>query len=356
MKRIRFICAVLLIFLLSASLPLCTAASDGVKSEIPYADIRDAATTQYWYRTMKIYTEAEAESAGVPEGFNGYVMMIKEDSASGITVDFSAQSIPVRIIKALHMRVYYNKNTKEVRVTTDAGKSWVLRHAANKPEQWEDVVISDQESLKKLADSDGKLSVFGFGFRYYDGTANNTAYIDEIRAELEEGDSVPPEIRYDGPEHITTTEGKPFVLPVTAWDEGEKAEFDVEYIWDNEATDGNGQLKEGEYALTLRATDSYGNTSEKKLTVSVGKKDTEAPVIGFTVSSIKTVAGAYARLDIKATDNCDETEVLQTWSDGALDKKGRIVEGTHTLTLTASDLTGNVSVQIITVTAERSLG
>lgn len=356
MKKARFICVILTVSLLLSLFVPYTAAADGAKSEIPYADTRDTATSPYWYKEMNIYTEQEADASSVPSGYSGYVMKLTGDTASGITVDFSGESIPVTSVKALHIRVYYGSHTKEVRISTDAGTSWVLRHLAEKPDTWEEIVISDINDIKKLSDKNGKLGIFGFGFRNNDdGSKNNVAYIDEIRAELEAGDGIPPEIRYDGPEHITTSAGKPFEINATAWDEGEKALFPIEYIWDKEATDGDGNLTEGEYELILRASDSYGNSAEKKLTVSVGKKDTEAPVIDFSVTDIKTVAGAYVRLDFKAKDNYDTVTVTQSWSNGALDRQGRITEGTHTLTLTSADLTGNTATFTVNVTAAKTL-
>ena len=357
MKKIHFIYVILCIsMILGSVIPHYAVSGDDAKSEIPYADKQDTATSPYWYKTMSVYTQEEAKAAFVPEGYSGYVMKLTGDSASGITVDFSGRNIPVTSVKALHMRVYYGPNTKEVRATTDAGVSWVLRYNAVNPNQWEDVVLSDAYELKKLANGDGRLGVFGFGFRNLDnGSKNNVAYIDEIRAELKYDDDIPPVFRYDGPDHIDTTEGKPFVLDIVAWDEQENAAFPIEYIWDKTATDSEGGLLMGDYQLTLRATDSCGNTAEKKLTVSVGEKDTTAPVIDCDLKTIRTVTGAYARLDFEATDDRDNVKVIQTWSDGALDKLGRINEGTHTLTLTAADLTGNTTTITITVTASSTL-
>ena len=357
MKRIRFIEIIICVSLvLSAALTQFAVSADDARSEIPYTDKQDTATSPYWYKTMSVYTQKEAKAAFVPEGYSGYVMKLTGDSASGITVDFSGRYIPITSVKALRMRVYYGPNTKEVRVTTDAGVSWVLRYNATKPNEWNDVVLSDANELKKLANADGRLGIFGFGFRNLDnGSKNNVAYIDEISVKLTTDDDIPPVFRYDGPDHIDTTEGKPFVLDIAAWDEQENAGFPIEYIWDKTATDSAGRLIKGEYLLTLRATDSCGNSAEKKLTVSVGEKDTKAPVIDCGVKSIKTVAGAYVRLDFKAEDDRDSVKVIQTWSNGALDKQGRITEGTHTLTLTAADLTGNTTTLRITVTAGKTL-
>lgn len=356
MKKLRFFCVILCMSLILGSVGLRSASvADGVKSEIPYADKRDTKTSPYWYKEMKIYGHDDAAEAGVPFGYSGFVMKLVDDTSAGITVDFSSRHIPVSTVKALHMRVYYGEKQREVRITVDAGVSWVMRYVAAKPGQWDDVVLSDPNELKKLANDDGTLGIFGFGFRNYDGTRNSTVYIDEIVAELKEGDKIPPALSYDGPDVIKTTEGKPFSIPVTAWDEQEKAYFPIRYVWDKEAVDGDGKLVKGEYELTLSATDSYGNTSEKKLKVSVGDRDVTPPVISFTCKQIRTVAGAYVRLDIGAEDDFDDVTAVNTWSEGAIDRQGRITEGTHTLTVTAADLTGNTATHTVTVIAGKTL-
>ena len=356
MKR-RALCLLLCAALISALFTLSPSAglSEAEIAEFHCTETRDTKTSPYWFNSRTIYGGEKAAEAGVPEGYEGLVMKLVGDSAVGFTVDFSELCIPVSSVKALHMRVYYTDKQREVRVTIDAGTSWVLRHEAKKPGAWEDVVITDAASLKLLADDDGRLGVFGFGFRNYDGTRNSTVYVDEIRAELIDPDSDPPVIRYDGPDHVITTEGKRFVLPVTAYDEYEKVDFPISYEWDKPATDGDGNLVRGEYTLTMRASDSFGNSAEKVLTVSVGERDTEAPVIRFTPTVIDTVAGAYNALSFEATDNCDDVTVVQSWSEGALDRQMRLTEGTHTLTLTASDLTGNSTEMTITVNAAKTL-
>ena len=357
MKKIRFINLILCVSLVMGVLfPQSVMSADNAKIEIPYADSRDTASSPYWYKQMNVYSQQEAKQAGVPDGYSGYVMKLAGDSASGITADFSERNIPATSVKSIHFRVYYGSHTKEVRVTTDAGVSWVLRYNAVKPDQWDDVVLSDINEIKKLANSDGRLGKFGFGFRNLDdGSTNNVAYIDEIRVELTVNDDIPPIIRYEGPDHIETTEGKPFVLNAVGWDEQENAEFPIEYIWDKDATDDGGGLVKGDYTLTLRVTDSCGNTSERVLTVTVGERDTKAPVIDCKLKNVKALTGAYVKFDFKAQDDRDDVEVIQTWSKDALDKKGRITEGTHTLTLTSSDLTGNTTTITVTVTASKTL-
>ena len=56
-----------------------------------------------------------------------------------------------------------------------------------------------------------------------------------------------------------------------------------------------------------------------------------------------------SRMVISCVDNYDMVDVISEWSDGAIDFGGRLFEGTHTLTLTATDLSGNKSVHVVTV-------
>ncbi len=350
MRRIRVFSLLLAILLITTMMQANSAKTGDALAEIPYGK-HNSKVSPYTSKKTIVYSEEEAFAAGVPTGFSGYVYEIKGDGAMGFTVDFSDRRLPVRIVKAIHFRVYYGTDQREVRVSIDAGVSWVMRHEATKPGTWDDVVLKGENEIKKLANEDRNLGVFGFGFRNNEGVTNSTAYVDAITVELFDGDDVPPVITYDGPDHVVTTAGKQLILPVSAWDEGEKQYFSVEYVWSGDALDGEGKMKEGEYSVTLRAKDSYGNTSEKVISVTVGPKDTEAPVIHFAPDTVETLAGALPVLNFKATDNEDEPEITLEWSEGALDKKGRLNEGAHTLTVTASDLTGNSQVREITVKA-----
>ncbi len=352
MKKIRIISLFLSLFMLTGSVTTLSATElPEYYSELPVAKKRDTTTSPYWYNRMKVYTADQAQEKNIPFGCSGFVMELTGDSAVGVTVDFTPLEIPVSIVKALHMRVYYGTEQLELRISIDAGYSWVLRHEAKSPGQWEDVVVTEPSALKKLANEDGNLGVFGFGFRNQNDTRNSTVYVDSITAELVESDGEPPVIKYDGPTEITTTAGKKLVLPVTAYDEQEKLEFPLEYVWEPACLDENGLMTEGEYTLTLRATDHYGNSSEIKLHVKVGEKDVTPPVIHYSAEEINTCAGALPVLNFKVEDNCDDTIVTLEWSEDALDKRGTLLPGTHTLTVTAEDLTGNRTVKTIKVVA-----
>ena len=229
-----------------------------------------------------------------------------------------------------------------------------MRYNATKPDEWNDIKLSGAD-LSKLANEDGNLGKFGFGFRYYDGNFNTISYIDYVEVEFENADENPPVITYDGKTEITMTEGKPLVLNASAYDNEEKRDIKVWLVWEDGALDENGLVVKGKHVCYLTAKDGFGNKAEIKLDVTVTDKDTEAPVINFSCTEINTVKGCIPALKITATDNEDEVKVIQTWSDGALDKAGRLTEGSHELTLTATDLTGNKTETVIKINVKESL-
>ena len=107
--------------------------------------------------------------------------------------------------------------------------------------------------------------------------------------------------------------------------------------------------EKGEHTCVVSAKDYYGNSTSISLNVTVGPPDVEAPEILFTASEIYVPVGTFSRMVISCVDNYDKVNVVSEWSDGAIDFGGRLFEGTHTLTLTATDHSGNKSVHVVTV-------
>ena len=104
-------------------------------------------------------------------------------------------------------------------------------------------------------------------------------------------------------------------------------------------------LVEGSYTLTVKATDSYGNASELVMTVNVAPRDVEAPVISWmpSIETVYAMKGTTPSIRVSVTDIADNVEAVLTWSQGALDEVGRLNAGIHTLTISATDLSGNHS-------------
>ncbi|MBP5766812.1 MAG: hypothetical protein J6X47_07490, partial [Clostridia bacterium] len=127
MKKIRIISLFLSLFMLTGSVTTLSATElPEYYSELPVAKKRDTTTSPYWHNRMKVYTADQAQEKNIPFGCSGFVMELTGDSAIGVTVDFTPLEIPVSIVKALHMRVYYGTEQSELRISIDAGYSWVL--------------------------------------------------------------------------------------------------------------------------------------------------------------------------------------------------------------------------------------
>ena len=88
-------------------------------------------------------------------------------------------------------------------------------------------------------------------------------------------------------------------------------------------------------------------------TLSLAEADTTEPVLDVPCTAYEAEAGSIPVPDVTATDDSGYAQVEYIWSAGALDERGRLQEGEHTLTVTASDLFGNTARTVIayTVTA-----
>jgi len=83
----------------------------------------------------------------------------------------------------------------------------------------------------------------------------------------------------------------------------------------------------------------------------VKKTEHVPPVIHTNVTEITTHVGVRPQLNVKATDDVDgEVKVTYKWSDGALDSRGRLLQGTHACILSAKDSSNNKSTHQITFT------
>lgn len=107
----------------------------------------------------------------------------------------------------------------------------------------------------------------------------------------------------------------------------------------------NGELKS--FVLCLRTASSTTMYIDE-LNVEVLPPDTEAPVITAPIKEFKTTAGTYPfENGVTITDNSGKFTVEYVWSEGALDRNGRLTVGTHTLTIIATDASKNKSECVI---------
>ncbi len=177
---------------------------------------------------------------------------------------------------------------------------------------------------------------------------------------IDETDKTPPVITYDGPLEITTSAEKPFVIEVSAFDYEDNLSSEITYNWSNGALDSKGNLRVGTHTCEVVAMDIAGNTATLTLTVNVGEKATNPPVINVS-SALTAYVGIQPDFVFEAEDEFDKVICVITWSEGALDADGKLTEGTHIMTLTATNLTGltttkDVTVTVVNATVEELLG
>ena len=311
------------------------------------------------------YTEAEATAAGLPSGFTGDVVSVLHSSSVnfGIMLDFSDQNIPVQLVKSITFRVYVNDDGindgyPEIRIPEPyTGGGWVMRYAfANKTDAWQDIVLQDGNgsffnngdrtaNFNMLA-KDGYLYKMELALRY--SGKNPTFYIDSVKLGFVDNDGVAPVLTYNGEDVVTLAEGERLNFNVSAVDAVDGA-VDVDYVWGDPSRIGeDGRPMPGTHTLTFTAKDFFGNTAEKTITVIVEAPDTTPPTLVVPVDTIYAKVGARSLLTFKATDDSGNVELTTVWSEGALDRYDRLTKGTHTLTITASDLSGNQTQKVIT--------
>ncbi len=345
------------------------ASAESVANEFPCsysAATKDSSYVCYGSSAVLTYTAEDAAAADVPTGYTGQVLEVQPISASvGVLLDFSEQNIPIDLVESLEFRIYVPENSANTGSRPQAriaypGKvnsDWVYQPGSTPTPQgeWTTVTVAKTSKFSALADADGELYKFEFSVR---SAAKISFYIDEIKVNVKADDGVAPEIRYNGADTIYANEGATLDISATAYDVGEAREVDVAYDWDKTPFDGNGKLVQGTYVLTMTAQDYYKNTSTRTVTLVVREADREAPVIELKTTEMYATVGTIPVLTIQATDNSGSVIVTQTWSEGALDKRGALTEGTHTLTVTATDPSGNTTTKtvIVYVTTEENLG
>ena len=322
-------------------------ATDVPDPEILFSDEEKNGVTAYWYDEMHLYSEAEAKAAGVPAGFSGDVLALRSTDGSnvGITLDLGAAR--VADAESITFRIWCSANTKEFRITNNAGYDWIVRVVPEKTGEWIEITVSSDggniyggKTFGNFADENGFFEKVNFGFRFTNNV-DTTVYVDSIVYKAKAVDKTPPVISYDGPTEITTTAGKEFVFGGTAYDEHDKANIKPDYVFTAGAVDTEGRLLEGEHGCTVRFIDYRGNCAEIQLKLIVHAADTEAPVLSWAPDEVYAEIGMMPVINVTAVDNYDsEVKVTMTWSKGALER-GRLTEGYHTLTIVAVDSTGN---------------
>ena len=347
---------------------ITNAKSNDFDCEYSVGDKTDPYTSNIYGATQIItYTEQQAIDANIPSGFTGDVLEVVSDVTNrGVTLDFSADKIPIYYVKSITFRVYVGDDEiptdgyPEVRIPKPKESGgWVMRSQfANRTNSWQEIVLeegngtifannSGQTNFTHLS-KDGYLNKFELSVRH-NGTNEPPFYIDFVKIKLIDNDGVAPVISYSGEEVVTISQGQRLDFTVKAIDalEGEVA---VDYVWgDPTKIESDGTPMVGEHTLTFVAKDFWGNTATKEIKVIVNEPDLNPPEFTIPCDTMYAKIGTKVVLTFVANDDINgQVSVVQTWSEGAIDKRGRLTEGTHVLTLTATDLSGNETVKTIT--------
>jgi PKD repeat protein len=182
-------------------------------------------------------------------------------------------------------------------------------------------------------------------------TGTDTVTVDVV-------DTTPPVV--DAGEDATVEAVSPSGAEVMLHGEAtDDTDMDLDYVWSEEdtilGTDANLTitLSLGTHVLTLNATDDSGNTGTDTVTVDV--VDTTPPVVDAGEDAT-VEAGYETTIHGTATDLVD-TQLDYVWEEGSTvlgteaDLTFTFTLGTHVLTLTATDDSGNTATDNVTIEA-----
>lgn len=335
-----------------------------------YVASTDTSIVQYGSTEILVMNAAQAAANGVPVGYSDRVLKVLNGSNEdiGILVDFSSQQIPTAALESITFRVWtgttkITDTSPEIRISTLGATNWIMRYSlADRMEQWVDITLTrsgdnfqSKKSFADLADENGYLGAFCLAFR--NKSASVDFYIDRITYQLVE-DREAPVLNYEGEDFIQAYEGERLELGVFAMDTV-MGEIEVEYLWsDPAAINADGTLNRGDYTLTLKARDYFGNTATKTLTLNVGDPDRIAPAVSVTADVMHLMTGTIPVLHPQAIDNSGRVIFSSYWSQDALDENGRLNAGVHLYTIKAEDYSGNRTVKsvVVYVSDEEYLG
>lgn len=320
----------------------------------------------YGCKELVEYTEEQAETAGIPKGFSGEVLSVVSDVTNrGITLDFSSNKIPTVLVDSITFRVYVggdgipSDGYPEVRIPKpNQDGQWSMRYPfADKTDSWQEIVLKEdngsffQDANKEYFNTlskDGYLNKFELSIRHNGSSKNTTFYIDSIKVGLVENDSVAPVISYNGVDTIEIAKGQELNIEASATD-AQEGTVEMEYVWaDQGSLDEDGYPMIGTHTLYLVARDYFGNEAKQAITVVVLEPDTLSPTLDIRVDTVYAKIGASVLLEFSATDDRGSVTITKTWSNGALDSREKLTEGTHTLTVTATDASGNKTEKTVT--------
>lgn len=354
------------------------ALADGENAELPYGgefgpcEIHNKikGVSGFSSTDMRILTEEEAAEQA-PKGAKGYVLTANPGSNIGFTFDFRGAGINIYTIESISIRVYVEATDEDVK-TGDShypeiripfpGKTdqWIMKYDISaKTNRWQTLVIypdgknltSEAKTLTKsenaftgLADEEGNLAAFEVAVRRQSGKGN--FFIDSIKIRYKEDTGEGPVLTYSGPDSLRFAKGAEMIVDATAWDENEERYCPIKLEWEKGvALEEDGYPAVGtKCKLIISSTDGFGNRSECSVDAEVAPEDKNSPVVTVGTDTIKCLAGSVPQMRQGGVeDDLQIKSVIYEWQDGALDKLGRLNEGTFELKVTATDTSGNVT-------------
>lgn len=273
--------------------------------EIPYIPHDTSIAAKSYDSEITVYTEAEASAAGVPAGFSGEVIKVKGDSDGaygGLCIDFSSQNIKIDAVESITMRIYLPAGNSEMRIRNELKTSeWVMRQKPSAFDAWVDITLKSDgsgfysgASMSTLANSAGNLGAFCLIGRF--SGANPYYYIDSVTVKYKEGasgDTQPPVINYSGPTELSAVAGEVFALSgAVAYDEFDGTSIPLTYEWESGACNAKGELNEGRFTCTVKATDRSGNVASITVTV-ISRADTSR----ISIDTIPYISGGFKHGD-----------------------------------------------------------
>ena len=314
----------------------------------------------YGSTSVTTYNSEEAAQLGIPQGYeNDVVSVVHSTSKSkGVLLDFSEEKIPTSLLESISFCVYVGSDGVggngypqfRILCPNSGGTGWLLNYnleTNSEVDTWATITFSNVDYFDEISEN-GFINKFELCVR----VKNNAVvpfYIDSIKVTKKANDGVAPVLTYDGLDEVSAFVGTKFTANATAYDEQEEREIQLVETWSEGALDENGMLLQGRHKLTLTATDAWGNKSEKQITVNVIESDNTSPIIHMPTDVFYTEVGTKFLMDFEITDDCALENVIYTWSEGALDEYGKLTEGVHTLTVTASDTSNNITQKIFTI-------
>ena len=318
--------------------------------------------------SYNIYSEEEASTIGVPTGFEGAVLKTVASNNSSIALDFSNSQIPYTLVESVDFR-FYSTDTPapdlvkpEFRIQVGESGPWVIGTGdggyryGNNVNEWFKFSINSSTfrnssySFRDLSNSDGYLAAFNARFRTVTSCVN---YVDYINLTLKPNDGNGPVISSDYGQCLVVNAGSELPVIATAFDFQENRDIPVTCVFEDGSPIINNRIDEvGDYVIVVTAVDFYGNASVKRIPVIVLEPDHEAPVININMDEITIPVGTFgSELDFGhlISDNSGRFDYTVTYSDNTFNSIKQFVLGDHSVTIVATDLSGNSSSKTIII-------